>query len=65
MRRRLLDLAVIGCGLAMYGALRNGEVAAIVFFGAFALLVAAVVANHVSRGRSRGPRQPTENHTHS
>jgi hypothetical protein len=43
----LIDAVIVGCGLLAYHAVRNGEIAAVVFFGACVLLVAAMIANHV------------------
>jgi hypothetical protein len=47
LREFIIDLVIVGCGVTMYYALRNGEIAAVVFFAASVLLVAAMIANHV------------------
>jgi hypothetical protein len=47
LREFIIDLVIVGCGITLYYALRNGEIAAVVFFAAYVLLVAALIANHV------------------
>ena len=47
LREFIIDLVIVGCGVTMYYVLRNGEIAAVVFFAACVLLVAAMIANHV------------------
>ena len=47
LREFIIDLVIVGCGITLYYALRNGEIAAVVIFAACVLLVAALIANHV------------------
>jgi hypothetical protein len=47
LRKFIIDLVIVGCGITLYYALRNGDIAAVVFFAACVLLVAAMIANHV------------------
>ena len=47
----MLNIAVIGCGVIAYYAVRAGEIAAVVFFASLILSVAALIANHVVHGR--------------
>jgi hypothetical protein len=55
IRRRefYIDIAIIGCGVIAYYAVRAGEVAAVVFVASVLLLAAALIANHVIHGRLR------------
>jgi hypothetical protein len=47
LRQFIIDLVIVGCGITLYYAVRNGEIAAVVFFAACVLLVAAIITNHV------------------
>jgi uncharacterized membrane protein YeiH len=55
IRRRefYIDIAIIGCGVIAYYSVRAGEIAAVVFIVSLVLLVAALIANHVTHGRLR------------
>jgi hypothetical protein len=56
-REFIIDLVIVGCGVTMYYAVRNGEIAAVVLFAAFILLVAAMIANHfIHRGLKKRAR---------
>ena len=58
LREFIIDLVIVGCGITLYYALRNGEIAAVVFFAACVLLVAAMIANHVvHRGLKKRARR--------
>ena len=48
-----IDVGIVGCAITAYYAVRNGDIAAAVFFGAVVFLVAAAIANHVVHGRLR------------
>jgi membrane protein CcdC involved in cytochrome C biogenesis len=57
LREFIIDLVIVGCGITMYYAVRNGEIAAVVFFAAFMLLVAAMIANYfIHRGLKKRAR---------
>jgi hypothetical protein len=57
LREFIIDLVIVGCGVTMYYAVRNGEIAAVVFFAAIMLLVAAMIANHfIHRGLKKRAR---------
>jgi len=53
IRRRefFIDVAMVGCGLVAFYAVRSGDLAAAAFFGVLIVLLLGVIANHVVHHR--------------